>query len=387
MFTKNQIISAIKITTMSAILIVGLNYANAAWSGPTASAPSGGIPTPVNLSSINQIKNGSLGVNALSVFGDGLFNRDMTAEQFCLNGCCISSWSDKTCGTPVFTPPSTPVVSLSASPTSVAYNDSSVLTWTSTNTTSCSANWTSSTATSGSTTKSNLTSTTAYAITCTGTGGSQSASVTVDVDEAPVVSPVPVALTLIMTATGGGSTISTNAWDYPTLYIDYWDSADISWSSTGASECSKGGSLIDKNGNTTLKGTDILEKELFTILCRNSSGKSVSKNIWIYIKGPGISFDVQPHLVNIGDTVTFTWSSGSTATYCGGNEAWSNAKTTWWFGPYNGDTSGSKSAEITQAVVDANKLYGSNPWYLAVGLKCCNNYGGCSFDSTWIRPK
>jgi len=93
LFTKNQIISAVKITALSAILIVGLNYANAAWSGPTANPPSAGISAPINVSSVNQVKNGSLGVNTLSVFGDGLINRDMTATEFCLNNSCITSWS------------------------------------------------------------------------------------------------------------------------------------------------------------------------------------------------------------------------------------------------------------------------------------------------------
>lgn len=93
MFTKKQIISAIKITILSAILIVGLNYVNAAWSGPTANPPNAGVSTPINVSSVNQVKNGSLGVNSLSVFGDGLIQRDMTATEFCLGNSCITSWS------------------------------------------------------------------------------------------------------------------------------------------------------------------------------------------------------------------------------------------------------------------------------------------------------
>ena len=178
MFTKKQITSAIKITVLSAILIVGLNYVNAAWSGPTANPPSGGIPTPVNISSVNQVKNGGLGVNALSVFGDGLISRDMTATEFCFtDGTCISAWSQlKNPSTS-----QTPTVSLTANPTNVAYNGQTTLTWSSTNATSCSANWTSSTATNGTATKTNLTTSTTYTITCTGTNGSAQASATVTV--------------------------------------------------------------------------------------------------------------------------------------------------------------------------------------------------------------
>lgn len=188
LFTKKQIINAIKITTLSAILIVGLNYANAAWSGPTASAPDGNTPAPVNIGILSQIKNGGLGVNALSVFGDGLFTGKATANRFCFtNGVCVSSWPEAC----AITQSSTPTATLTASPTSVAYNGQSVLTWSSTNATGCSANWTSSTATSGNATKSNLTSTTAYTITCTGANGSAQASATVTVGSAPPPPPPP----------------------------------------------------------------------------------------------------------------------------------------------------------------------------------------------------
>ena len=92
LFTKKQIISAIKITVLSAILIVGLNYANAAWSGPTATAPDGNTPAPINIGVLSQIKNGGLGLNALSVFGNGLFTGKATAQRFCFtNGSCVSS--------------------------------------------------------------------------------------------------------------------------------------------------------------------------------------------------------------------------------------------------------------------------------------------------------
>lgn len=74
-----------------------------------------------------------------------------------------------------------PTVSLTASPTVIGSGGSSVLTWSSTNTTSCSAPWTSSSATSGSQAVSPSAATT-YSISCTGAGGSASATASVDVD-------------------------------------------------------------------------------------------------------------------------------------------------------------------------------------------------------------
>ncbi len=79
------------------------------------------------------------------------------------------------------TPPSPPTVNLSANPTSVLLESTSTLTWSSSNTSSCSANWTSQTSASGS---EEVTISTAgdnsFSISCSGDGGSRSASVTVE---------------------------------------------------------------------------------------------------------------------------------------------------------------------------------------------------------------
>ena len=79
--------------------------------------------------------------------------------------------------------PTTPAltVNLSAEPTSVLVENTSTLTWSSTNATSCSASWTSQTGTSGSETETITTAgNNSFSISCTGDGGSRSASVTVE---------------------------------------------------------------------------------------------------------------------------------------------------------------------------------------------------------------
>ena len=77
--------------------------------------------------------------------------------------------------------PSPPTVNLSANPTSVLLENTSTLTWSSTNASSCSANWTTQTGNSGSEI---VTISTAgdnsFSISCSGDGGSGSASVTVE---------------------------------------------------------------------------------------------------------------------------------------------------------------------------------------------------------------
>ena len=79
--------------------------------------------------------------------------------------------------------PTTPIptVNLSAEPTSVLLENTSTLTWSSTNAASCSASWTSQTGTSGSeaVTISTVGDNT-FSISCTGAGGTRSASVTVE---------------------------------------------------------------------------------------------------------------------------------------------------------------------------------------------------------------
>ncbi len=84
------------------------------------------------------------------------------------------------------TVPAVPIVSLSASPTSIASGGSSTMTWSSTNATSCTASGGTSgaLATSGSQTTGALSATTTYTLSCTGSGGSASHSATVTVTPA-----------------------------------------------------------------------------------------------------------------------------------------------------------------------------------------------------------
>ena len=81
------------------------------------------------------------------------------------------------------TPPTTPAptVNLSADPVSVLLENTSTLTWSSTNATSCSASWTTQTGSSGSEAVTISTAgNNSFSISCTGPGGSRSASVTVE---------------------------------------------------------------------------------------------------------------------------------------------------------------------------------------------------------------
>ena len=58
-------------------IAVGLTFSAliaAAWTGPTGSPPSNNVSAPINVGSTNQVKNGNIGVNGISVFGNGLIS-------------------------------------------------------------------------------------------------------------------------------------------------------------------------------------------------------------------------------------------------------------------------------------------------------------------------
>ena len=77
---KNTQVSAIK--TLQSILLIslftlGLSYLYA-WTGPTSSAPNGNIALPINVSAVNQVKDGGLGVTNL--VADTVVSSDITSD-------------------------------------------------------------------------------------------------------------------------------------------------------------------------------------------------------------------------------------------------------------------------------------------------------------------
>ena len=67
---KTQIIQTTRTIILALILTLGMSYVMA-WTGPTSAPPDGNTPTPVNVGATDQVKNGGLGLDALSVFGSG----------------------------------------------------------------------------------------------------------------------------------------------------------------------------------------------------------------------------------------------------------------------------------------------------------------------------
>ena len=68
-----QTITKFLLLLIAFTLALSANYIFAAWVGPTQAPPGGNTDTPVHIGTINQVKDGGLSLNALTVFGNGYF--------------------------------------------------------------------------------------------------------------------------------------------------------------------------------------------------------------------------------------------------------------------------------------------------------------------------
>jgi hypothetical protein len=122
------------------------------------------------------------------------------------DGWSVENYLDKTSGVIVPPPSNTPTLTLSASPTSITAGQSSTLSWSSTNATSCTATggWSGTLATSGTQTVTPTANTT-YTLACTGTGGTATQSATV----------------VVGSTTGGSVTLKFNSTQPKDVYAGY----------------------------------------------------------------------------------------------------------------------------------------------------------------------
>src|SRR5688572_15764995 len=148
-----------------------------------------------------------------------------------------------------------PTVSLSANPTSVAMGGSTLLTWSSTDATSCtgSGDWSGQVATSGNTTINNITTNKTFSAQCSGPGGTSAMqSVTVTVQSAPAPT----------------ATLSAN----PTT-VNSGASTTLTWSSTNATGCTASGGW---SGAKATSGTQMISNltttTQFGLVCAGAGG-------------------------------------------------------------------------------------------------------------------
>jgi chitodextrinase len=187
----------------------------------------------------------------------------------------------------------TPTATLSASPTSITNGQSSTLTWSSTNATSCTGTGFTATGTSGSTSVSPTTNTT-YSITCTGSGGtspSSSATIVVTTAQAPTAS-----LSASPTSITSGS------------------SSTLTWSSTNATSCT--GTNFTASGTSGSTNVSPIVTTNYSITCTGAGGTSSPASATVTVTSGG---DTTPPSVptNLSATaislsaINLTWTAST----------------------------------------------------------------------------
>lgn len=186
-------------------------------------------------------------------------------------------------------PPAAATAILSANPTRILSGASSVLTWSSTNATSCSLNQgIGSVATSGSRSVSPTTTTT-YTVSCTGAGGSAS-------DSENVTVTVPAAPTAALTAS-------------PTSVVT-GSASTLTWSSTNATSCSLNQSI----GGVATSGTRAVSPTsttAYTVTCTGAGGSANASATVTVTSRPTTSLSANPSSVVSGSASTLSWSSAN----------------------------------------------------------------------------
>ncbi len=208
-------------------------------------------------------------------------------------------------------PPSpTPVVTLTASPTTISAGDSTTLSWSSSNADTCTAflGWTGSKALSGSQVVSPVVTTT-YQLDCTGPGGVGSDDATVTVN---VVTPET-------------PTVDISALP---LSIQVGSSSQLTWNSENTTTC------VASNGWSGARAVDgVLSVSptvttTYTLECTGAGGiasDSVTITVTAEPLVPTLTLNANPLSVSAGATSTLTWVSGNT-TSCVASNGWTGAK-------------------------------------------------------------
>lgn len=153
--------------------------------------------------------------------------------------------------------PAAPSVTLSAVPDEIEAEEGSVLSWSSTNATSCTASgaWSGAKTLSGTATVT-PTSTSSYTLACTGAGGTDTETVTVSVEEAEEPAPEAPAVTLSATP----------------ATLEEGESSLLSWSSLNATSCTASGAW---SGAQALSGTASVTPSAtatYTLTCSGAGG-------------------------------------------------------------------------------------------------------------------
>ncbi len=251
-----------------------------------------------------------------------------------------------------------PTVSIHASPSTVNYNGSAVISWNSNNASYCSASggtngWAGNKNLSGTFNTGNLTNTTTYQITCTNSSGSVNGSATVYVSGAQTQNP----------------TVSIDADDSS---LDYGESTRIRWNSNNADYCTASGGTNGWSGNRNTSGSfytgQMTSDKTFRINCYNNSG-SDSDSVTVrvvddddndYNDNTRVSISAARTRIGLNESTTIRWDSDN-AEYCrgsGGLNGWAGTRNR--SGSFN---TGPLPRTTTFTIICGNDNYNYNYYY------------------------
>lgn len=208
-----------------------------------------------------------------------------------------------------------PTVSVSLAPTTVAVGGHAMLTWASTNSTSCTASgaWSGTQATSGTLGLTPGSSgSLSYGLSCQGPGGTATAQATLTVT---AITPAPT-VTIVVAPT----------------HVMVGDAATLTWTSTNATSCTASGNWSGAEpaaGSSSVTATSTGTAS-YTLACTGAGGTAqatTSLTVSAEPVVPTISLTVTPASVTAGDAATLVWSAAS-ATSCSGSGAWTGTQAT-----------------------------------------------------------
>ena len=205
-----------------------------------------------------------------------------------------------------------PTVTINANPQVINLGQTSVLTWTSQNATTCFANggWSGQKSLSGSEVVTPSV-TTVYSIVCTNsTGQSATAQTTVTVNSNQQFP------TLTLTAN-------------PTV-INQNQSSVLTWNSTNTTSCSASGGW---SGQKSLSGSETVFPQFtttYSMTCIGTNGQSVFAQATVIVNQqqqlqPTVNLTANPNVINSGQAVTLSWFSNN-ANSCSASGGWSGSK-------------------------------------------------------------
>ena len=217
-----------------------------------------------------------------------------------------------------------PTVTLSAIPSSIAMNGSSTLSWSSTDATSCTASvdWSGARNPSGSANQNNLTSDKTYTLTCSGPGGSASDSASVSVAATPTTPTLNISASPSQVAYNGSTTLS--------------------WSTVGVDTCNASGSWTgNKNTSGSTSNSNLTANQTYTLTCIGAGGTVTdSATVTVAAQSPTLTFSAAPTSVSQNGSTTLNWST-TDATGCTASGDWSGSK------------GGSGSETINSMIIDS----------------------------------